>query len=193
MQDSALDFMVFIIVLGVVVSIGFNLMVPMLKDSRNLYYQENYDKTVGELRGDRAALDYDRCMSRDEIILTVMGQTYFMPKPGTIDIGGVKIEVANNIAFSPRSMDIGVEARDAIDRWFSRFKSSSAFHKFKSPPSNVRNARFKLMFSMNNPNNKYDDTYSLYILLRKNGADAEEELFKCELNGTLKDRNGDVV
>ena len=52
MHDSALDFITFIIVLGIVVAISFNLVIPIVKDSQQLVHQEQYDKTIQKAQGD---------------------------------------------------------------------------------------------------------------------------------------------
>ncbi len=193
MHDSALDFLVFVLALGISIAIGFNLVVPILKQSNELYYSEIYDKTADKLEGDQAMNTDDGCMTRDEIALSAMGQTYFMPEPGHLTVAGTDIVVANNLAFSPNSTNIGSQVLTALNNWHSAFINSSTASKFTGIPTVVTSARFRIEFDMNNADNKTDDSYSVYILLKRNTAGAKYELYKCISGGKVQDKGGNVL
>lgn len=188
MHDVALDFVVMILILGVVVATGFNLIIPVIKTIDNICYNETYDKTVGKLEGDKYIDTFDGCIGSNDVILLAMGQTYFMPSPGILDIGGNIIEISDNISFSPNSLGVGTDAKSAINNWYSSFNTSSMRSKFKDFPTNIRNARFKVMYS-----GDVADRYSLFILLTRNNSTAEPEFFRCEPNGKVRDRGGKIV
>lgn len=193
MQDSALDFLVFIIVMGVVVTLGMNLTVPVVKKSKELYYSESYDKTVGKLEGERAVTEADGAMTRDELVLTAIGQNYFIPDPGYLYVCGDTIKVSDNKAFSPNSVNVGLQVLTDLNTWFTQFNSSASKSKFTGAPGDVTQARFRIEFDMNKPDDKADDTYSVYILLKLNKANAKNEIYKCMPNGRVADRKGNVI
>lgn len=193
MHDSALDFLVFILVLGLVVALGFNFTIPVVKQAKEMSYVETYDKTADNLKGLNITNDYDGCLSSDEIVLMAMSQTYFMPKPGFMEINGQAIKVSDSMAFSPNSLSIGSQVDTEIKNWFNRYKSSSTINKLDNPPKQLKNARFKITYSMNDPDDIEDDSYSLFILLTRNDEGARAELFKCEKDGKLRDKDGDLL
>ena len=193
MHDSALDLLVMVLVLGLVVAIGFNTTIPIVNASKQLYYKEDFDKTVNKLEGDKAALVYDGCMTSDEIILATMGQTYFMPEPGYLEVGGEEIMVSNNMAFSPNSLDIGNQTKLAISTWFTQFRAAPlTLGELEAPPIAIADARFKIMFDMNDADDKDDDTYSVFILLTRLST-GKKELFKCDASGKLRDGGGNIL
>lgn len=190
MHDSGLDFIIFTLVLGITVTIGFNTTNMVVRESREMFHVQMYDKTVDRLDGDRAQVDGDGGMSSSEVILTVMGQTHFMPAPGIIEIAGTRIEVSNNLAFSPNSLGLGMQAQNELSEWFNSFRVSSAYGLMTNPPLALADARFKVQFSMNDVSNTADDTYALFIILNRQGR---QELFKCEPNGRIMDGGGRLL
>ena len=191
MQDSALDFLIMVIILGVVLLIGFGVTVPLVEKSKQLQYQQTYDKTVGELNGDKAPEQYDGCLSCNEIALQTMGQTYFMPTPGFIMIAGTKIIVANNVAFSPNSEPIGNQADSALSSWFSQFTASYKT-SIANKPTSLSTARFRIMYDMNNTIDTSDDSYSVFILLTR-ASTGKQEFFKCTSGGGITDGGGHTL
>ena len=184
MYRPALGFMVFILVLGIVVPISLNTIMPLTKKTKEMYYTETYDKTVKKLEGDIADTDYDGAMSIEEVILTVMGQTYFLPKPGYLDVCGTRIDIVDNISFSTNSDSVAMQANTAITNWYSKFNAPTGYTK---PPRNK--ARFRFEFSMNEASNKDDDSYSLYIELDRDDGTGKR-MFRCDANGAVTRKGG---
>lgn len=191
MNDLALDFLVFVLVLGISIGIGMNLVVPVLKDSKELYYSEIYDKTVDKLEGDKTINTDDGCSSINEIVLEVMGQTYYMPDPGRLNIAGTEISVSNNIAFSPNSANIGTDTKVATTDWYNQFQSNTA-SKFIGKPASIELARFRVAFDMNNADITTDDTYALFIRLKKDSSSGYE-LYKCISGGRVQSKGGVII
>lgn len=191
MHDSGLDFLEFIILLGVVLAITFNTVIPIMKESNDLYYSETYDKTASKLNGLSAEDAYDGAMTVEEVTLAVIGQNYFMPNPGKLNICGLDIEVSNNIAFSPNSLDLGNKTRVSIQNWYNKFKTNGYSIDFEDVPMDIGSARFMIMFDMNSGDTNSDDTYSLYIKLTPRG-EKYSKIYKCDTNGKLRDEGGNI-
>lgn len=191
MHDSALDFLTFVLVLSVVTILSFNITLPVVKESRELYYSEIQDKTIGRTDGELVRTDEEEYMTKNEVMLQMIGQNQFMPAPGKIIICGEEVQVTNNLAFSPNSAGLGATVSSLIDNWFTQFYNSSLKNKFEGVPSNPNEAKFKLMFDMNNPDIKDDDTYSLYIKLKPIGK--QEQIYKCTSGGKLVGKDGKAI
>ena len=183
MIDGVLDLVLMIFVLGIVISTMFGLVTPLVRQTNELKYDEIYDKTAAELNGLNAN-EYkgDGCMSYDELILTIMRQTYFMPKPRMIDVCGkilgIKEEnvsadgsttIKADQVFEPNSVDIGAWVVSTLDEW----------HK-SSPISGVdfRDLRFTILYDLGDTEEEIDDMYALFVLW--NG-----KLYKCLKDGQM--------
>jgi len=191
MVDGLLDFLVFVLVLGVVITVGLGLIIPVAADIHHENTIQMYDKTIGG-RVDVVSvpdqpIDYK---TLEELVLTIMSQGQFIPEPGIIDVCGITVSVSNNILFSPLSIATGNTARTSVTNWYTQFRSSPTFTLFSNPPSTIAGVRFKLKFSMNNPTDKNDDTFAVFILLTRNVIGAEPELFRCISGGRLVDSRG---
>ena len=186
MHKTALDFLTFTLVMCVITVLSFNITLPIVKKTKELYYSEMYDKTIGKPYGELATIysKEDDGMSKNEVILQMIGQNHFMPSPGRIEICGTKIDITNNLAFSPNSADLGATVNSIIENWFTEFKSSSTINKFEKVPATIDEAQFKLMFDMNDANDSSDNSYSLYIRLKLKGKDYK--WFKCTANGHIE-------
>lgn len=202
MQDSALDFITFIIVLGIVVAISFNLVIPIVKDSQQLIHQEQYDKTIQKAQGDIADTNVDGTYSIEEIVLQVMGQSYFMPYPRVIDLGGTRLIIEADQGFSPITKGIGMQAYEAVETWANDYRAkgiASVNNKLLtygleavdySLPA-VKDMRFKLQFDYGDTEDETDDSYALHISIncRDLGTGVEEQvLFKCLPSGNIVKR-----
>lgn len=191
MVESGLNLIMLIITLGIVVAISFNLIIPVVNETDQFKYKQIYDKTADKIYGEKVlSSEDDEYYTASEIVLMIMGQNYFMPEPGKIEIAGEEIGVSNNVSFSPKSKLIGDKAKDAIISWYSSFRSSYDFRLYKDSPTSLSNAKFKIMYCFNDGNNTQDDTYSLYIRLTKEGEDTQPKYYRCLSGGRLGDIGG---
>ena len=202
MHDSALDFIIFIIVLGIVVSISFNLVIPIVKESQELKYSEQYDKTIQIIQGDKAEEQTDGNYSIEEIVLQVMGQSYFMPYPRVVDLAGEKIDIQADKGFSPVAKTVGMQAYVGIETWANEYKANGAdnidnklldygLELTDGVLPDVKDMRFRLQFDYGELEEDTDDTYALYISInvRDLGSRIEEQqLFKCLTGGNIVKR-----
>lgn len=210
MDNSAVDFIVLIVLLGVIIAVCINLSVPMLKESKELMYQENYDKTVTALKSERFEDGYDGCMSVQEVVICILSQNFFMPNPRIIDIAGQQIKVFNTAGYSPYALDVGNEAYTQIQNWFNQFSlRSEPDIVLVDKPTNINEARFIIQYDMNDPDktcihkttecpnngDESDDTYSLYIRCKSNTAPdyAPYKIYKLMPNGRLQDESGNII
>lgn len=196
MLDGILDFLVMVLVLGIVTGTSLNMTIPIVNETKQIRYDEIYDKTATSIGGEQAnEYDGDGCMSYDEIILTVMSQSYFMPKPRLIDICGevlaIKAEqpdevdpgetpsfdISSTIEFTPDSADIGNWVRNKIDDWYKASELRGVVP--------VDDLRFCLQYDLGETEQKSDDMYALFIL-HQTGYENEPSLHRCLANGKLR-------
>lgn len=101
MRDEPLDFLPMIFLLGVVVSICFGLIMPIYKDSRELVYNEVYDKTLARAEGEKYYDDIgEPFWTFQEAVLTLADQEYFMPSPRVIKIGNKAYKIQDESSLS---------------------------------------------------------------------------------------------
>ena len=73
MVDGILDFLVMILVLGLVVGASLYMTLPLVDETKQMVYEEIYDKTADMVKGEQVnEYEDDGYMSYDEIILTVI-------------------------------------------------------------------------------------------------------------------------
>lgn len=208
MADDAIDFLGLILVLGLVVAIAFNLVIPMFDESNELKYEGNYDKTVQQLNTEK--LDtFDSTYTAGEIVTTLITQNYFMPSPRVIEIAGNETKVENLEGYSPYSRDLAVGMVNKLRSWFTQFKaggSSTGYTNILNPPASIDDARFVIRFNMNDPDitclhkvtkcpyngTESDDTYSIYIVVRGKNQKKGEPAQECLLlpNGKIQLKKG---
>lgn len=203
-ENPALDIMLFIILLAVTTSLAFNLIIPIVKDSQELKYSEKYDKTVDKAQGYGSLEDAtDGYMSIEEIVLQMMGQSYFMPKPRTINIAGADFEVTANRGFTPESKPIGHEAYTLVNNWakqfigqnFSnmRYDIESAYGYTILEQPSVKDMRFIIQLDLteitsNDPEEIAKEPYRLFIKIRSQDRETDEILdilYRCDSGGKL--------
>lgn len=206
MQEPALDFIIFVVILGLVVTLSFGLIIPLVNESNNLVYSVKYDKTVEKAQGELINSDNDDCLTLEEIVLQVMGQSYFMPEPRKINLAvanaGDEIKILAAEGFSPDSKAIAIRAHKQITNWANSFASKGKCNldsrlamygkQFTggSIPSKA-DMRFKLQFDYNEPEKTSDDNYSLYIMLECKDIETgviTKETFKCMPDGSIRRR-----
>lgn len=98
MTDGILDLLVLIALLGVVLAIGFGILVPLSMDSAN-QPMDLVDKTASSLEyynstGESNA-GYYGGMTKAEVMLSTQVQDYGMPNPRTIEVDGTKIDITS--------------------------------------------------------------------------------------------------
>ena len=123
MHDSALDFIIFIIIFVVASVFSVNAIIPLTKESKELVYDEQYDKTVQKLQGEKVEIIGDGSMSIEEITLQIMGQSYFMPAPRKIRIGTDEYDIVVDKGFTPTSKSFGTPVYQNIENWANSFRT----------------------------------------------------------------------
>lgn len=195
MVDGILDFLVMILVLGIVTGTSLNLTIPIVNETSQIRYDEIYDKTAQSIGGEQAnEYNGDGCMSYDEIILTIMGQSYFMPKPRMIDVCGevlaIKAEqpeevdltdtpsfdIKDAVEFTPNSADIGNWVRNKLDSWYNA-------SELKGIP--INDLRFCVQYDLGDTEQKSDDMYAVFVLYQKE-FESEPTLHRCLANGKMR-------
>ena len=197
MVDGILDFLVMILVLGLVVGASLYMTLPLVDETKQMVYEEIYDKTADMVKGEQAnEYEDDGYMSYDEIILTVMGQSYFMPKPRAIDICGQVLAIKaeqpvekdptvppsfdfdDAIEFTPNSSDIGNFVRNTINSWY---QLSDA----KKLGISIKDLRFSLEYTVGDTEQESDNMYALFVLYQTDDED-QPSLHKCLSDGKIQ-------
>lgn len=196
MVDGILDLLIMILILGTVVSASLGMTLPLVDETKQMVYEEIYDKTADIIDGDQSnEYNGDGCMSYDEVILTVMGQSYFMPKPRVIDICGQVLaieaeqpeekdpgtppsfDIEDAIEFTPNSTQVGVTVRNLIDSWYQKSEA-------KNRGISIKELRFSIEYTLGETEQESDNMYALFILYQADG-DAEPQLHRCIENGKI--------
>lgn len=194
MKDEALDFIPMIVLLGLVISICFGLILPIYRESRELIYTESYDKVLGKVQGESRYRSGDNTinhLSYEEAILTLGGQSYFMPNPRIIDIGGKVYQVqASAISMAdpgtkydgptneyiPGNRNTLKSIKDTLNNWCTEFSNKYGQNGFK--------LHFTIRFTAGVNEGESDDCYALYVI----GLDEyrQEVYLKCLNNGYIE-------
>lgn len=194
MEEPALDFLVFIILLAVVSSLALVLIVPITKESNELAYSEQYDKSASKVYGEIVDEDTDTKLSITDIVLTAMCQTCFLGEPGVLDICGRKIEIDNNIAYDRYAKSTGDTVYTVINQWFEAFKETDTYkNKLNAPPSNIADARFNILYYAGDTKTTADDTYALYIYVYLKSSPDKESICICLADGLIADEAGNII
>lgn len=213
MVEGALDLLIMIFVLAACLSVCMGLMVPIVKDSKQLVYDEIYNKSVDKLAGDRILPSSEFCVPASKITLCSMGQKSFMPEPRQISIAGTYIDVGDTGApgavddgYAARRVEIGNKVYGYIATWFTSFKASDSYDKILNPPTSLETssitvdgkeinttALFTFMYDDNNTEDESDDSYALFIKLTENKPFAAPQLYKCLSGGRLKSKEGNII
>lgn len=142
MSEGMLDLLVGIIVLGMVISIAFGSVIPLVQTSYSDKISQMYDKTVMKTLGeDVSQIDnYDGCMDKLEAVLVTQVIDYGMPEPKAIKIDNLTI----NITSTYREELINY----ALSLW-GQIRNDST------------NTRYRYDFDYGNANTQGDETYTL--------------------------------
>lgn len=216
MHDGPLDYILFIVLLVAVSAVTFNLVVPQVNESREMYYSNTYDKTVSNLNGE-TALSYedvkksikDSSMTYDKIAVMIANQDDYIisvnnedaiDKTVYINIGLNKIAVGN----SGDNANIDSILLD-MQEWFNSFKSSSSYNCLYNPPEKYdsEDALYQVRYSsigtgaLDKTGQTIEPCYSIFIygvLLKDyNAGNVYGQLFRCMADGTLTTVEGDLV
>lgn len=180
MEENALDFLLFIVTAAVVTALGVMIVIPNSKNIAELKYKEYSDKTaVYTLETGEEMIDNEKSYyTIDEVVLIVMGQSYFMPEPKKIDIAGNILVIKESDGFVPNSVGIGNAVFNSANEWFTRFKNSVDSDKYGNIPDNITDCKFSIQYSYNDSKDLQDDTYSLFIILTDK-ADGKDKYYLC--------------
>ena len=198
MLDGVLDFLVMMLVLGVVTGTSMNLTIPIVEEVNQLAYDEIYDKTAEKIQGDNYVYKGDGCMGYEELILTIMNQTYFMPKPRMMDVCGEVLAVKPDqpddsavtgesgvppafngddaLEFVENDINVGNWARNQIHNWY-------VASDFTHIP--ITELRFDMRFDLGETEQYSDDMYAVFIL-HQGPNDKEPTLHRCLAGGRIR-------
>lgn len=194
MKDEALDFLPMILLLGLVVSISFRLIMPIYRESQELVYTERYDKTLQKIEGEQyySNNSTDPNLTYEEAILEIGSQSYFMPAPRVIDVGGKVFAIQPNStsianpeeAYTATATDEYIPGnraslamiKDAMYKWCTDYTARYGKDGFK--------LKFAVRFTTSNIEGESDDCYSLYIVaIDKKG---DQFYLRCKDNGYVE-------
>lgn len=193
MKDEALDFLPMILLLGLVVSISFNLIMPIYKTSVELQYSESYDKTFAKVEGEQHKYDNSvlNGLTYEEMVLHLAAQTYFMPNPRVLDVGGEVFAIQPgavtvtdpNAAYTATPTDEYVpnnratleNVRVALNDWCTRYTTRYG--------KDGHNLVFAIRFTTGTIEGPTDDCYALYVKV-VDGV-GNEYWSKCLANGYI--------
>lgn len=97
MTEGVLDVLIGVIVLGIVVSMAFGSVMPLVKTSYSDKVYQMYDKTVSKTLGEDVSQlnNYDGYMDKLEAVLVTQVIDYGMPSPKAIKVGGTTINITS--------------------------------------------------------------------------------------------------
>ena len=93
--EDMFDLLIFILLLGMSLGIGFSAIIPLTKDNIMYYSQELEDKTAMQFVGEDIESEYDTSLTRLEAVLMTQVQDYCMPLPRRIKGGIADIEITS--------------------------------------------------------------------------------------------------
>ena len=173
MKDEPIDFLPLILLLGVIISISFNFIMPLYKSSRELVYQEVYDKTVSKANG---VIEYTKSTqdapywSFQEAVLTIAGQGYFMPSPRVLKIGNKAFKIQeddNAAAYSGPTTDFTPDTRGALSQVHSAMVTvGNAINSVSLTSGKAFKLRYSMRFSTGTVEGRSDDCYTLCVVAK---------------------------
>lgn len=97
MTEGILDVLVGVIVLGIVVSIAFGSVIPLVETSYSDKVSQMYDKTVSKTFGEDVSQlnDYDGYMDKLEAVLVTQVLDYGMPEPKVIKVRSTTVNITS--------------------------------------------------------------------------------------------------
>lgn len=199
MRDEPLDLIPLTVLLGIVVAISMGIMIPMYREAQQLKYDVTYDKVVTSVEGQMDNNEVTEGYSYTEMVLLISKQTYFMPQPRVIDIGGqvlaIQPEVTDAIKpgefvesgyegattnFIPENTTSAALAKSYINTWCTKY---NAMHSGE----NSYDFAFDLRFTTGTVEGESDDCYTLYVLAKTN-PENETIRLRCLANGQLEEK-----
>lgn len=98
MTDSVLDLVLLIALLGIVIAVGFALIIPTVNDSAN-QSADFTDKTASSLdyynSTGESNNEYDGALNKAATILVTQVQDYGMPNPRVLEMDGQKMDITS--------------------------------------------------------------------------------------------------
>lgn len=195
MKDEPIDIIPFIILLGLVVSLSLGITMPMYRKALSIETDEVYDKTVADQTGAMYEKNNSSILpgySYAEMVLYIANQSYFMPVPRVIDIGGevVSIQAEAEEMKDPNASYTVKESEDYIpENYATLYRCQNMLNKWCSAYTTLHHSdghklRFTIRFTTGDIENQSDDCYSLYVIGRDTTDKNEEDIyFRCLENG----------
>ncbi|MBR1453188.1 MAG: hypothetical protein IJ593_00865 [Lachnospiraceae bacterium] len=203
MKDEAFDFLPLLLLLGITISLCFNLLMPNYYKSRDINQSEVYDKTAARIEGvqyyNNSILDSSPDLTYEEAILTMGSQNYFMPEPRLIKIAGESFSVQTetvdfqdeNVSYIYTNADVYIpndrstyrEIKNAVYKWCNDFTSKSGRSGFK--------LHFAIKYSIEKPTLQSDNCYSLCVVAYD--AYGNRVYLGCEKDGYLSYKGKNIA
>lgn len=195
MRDEPLDLIPLVVLLGIVVSISMGIMIPMYREAQQLKYEVSYDKVVTAVEGQTDDNEIADGYSYTEMVLLISKQTYFMPQPRVIDIGGsvmaIQPEVTDVVnpgesydytgattAFTPENVATASLVKSYLSNWCKAYST-------KYPGTDGYKLCFDLRYTTGDEDGPQDDCYALYVLA-KDKKSGDIFRLKCLANGLIE-------
>lgn len=194
MKDEPLDIIPMIILLGIVVAISMNIMIPLYRGARELRYSERYDKAMTPIEGEmyNNSTEVGEGYNFTEMVLLLAKQTYFMPQPRVMDIGGSVVEIQPEAEsmqnpnesytekptedYIPDSTGTAERVRQLLYNWCVSYTAKSGKDGFK--------LKFNMVFTVGDREGGSDDCYMLCVAARQ--EDGKTVYLKCLPNGEIE-------
>lgn len=198
MKDEPLDIIPFILLLGIVIAISMNIMIPLYRDASMLKYDVNYDKTVSAIEGEMYYNNSEVSEGFDyhEMVLLLGRQTYFMPMPRAIDIGGTVVAIQPDTTdvvkpgegytepdaemYIPDNSNTSALVRQKLYDWCTAFTAKTGKNGF--------DLLFDIKFTTNEKEEASDDCYTVCVVAKDSEYGNLLKL-RCLPGGNLESTN----
>jgi len=174
--DPALDFLEFVLLLAGICAICFGLIIPITKEVNEMSYEVTYDKTVGQIKGEKPLITEDGCQSALEISLSVASQNTYMVSP--IEVANIEDEIVREAEINKLSKLPEIDRTIKLKIGNNMIKltgkaqydtalATEIYNVIKAwcaGKVDVNTTKFKIMFSMGSDSSASDNYYQLYYL-----------------------------
>lgn len=113
MVDDALDFIVFLMLLGICLSTAFGVVLPVVYNYSHVGLELREDKSAPKIEGYTNVTNFDGTYTKEDIALMLQVQDLDLPEPKVIEINGTKVDI--NASYIPDKVMYGKIIADNLD------------------------------------------------------------------------------
>lgn len=197
-RDEAWDIILMVLVLGIVIPITLGLILPMMAETKELVYDEIMSKSAVGMQGEqfRTHDTFDGGYTYEQAIALLSKQSYFMPEPRILNIGGQYLSVAADTVnpnipasaeqpgskyeddatlYVPNNLNTMIVVQKYLSTWCQQYSARYGENGYK--------LKFICQYDVAEDEGEADDRYSVFVL---GYADGKPQRFLCEPNGIIK-------